>query len=150
MTKQDVRNNIRYNENLVNQYENTISRLRSKVKDQNAQINQYISQISQLKSQIKSLKSQIDELEQLKSKCQKMQNDFASRQTKRISKFNLNFSRKLNVGFISSYINGMRTLLSGNEYKRAYNSLTSAINTISDKIKSIQREICCLMYPKTI
>lgn len=75
MTKQEVRNNIKYNENLVNQYLNTISRLRKKVNDLNSKINQYNSQISQLNSNIKSKESQIDELNRLKSKYQKLQND---------------------------------------------------------------------------
>ncbi len=66
MTKQEVRNNIKYNENLVNQYLNTISRLRKKVNDLNSKINQYNSQISQLNSNIKSKESQIDELNRLK------------------------------------------------------------------------------------
>ena len=78
MTKQEVLNNIRYNEKLVNQYVNTISGLRSKINDRNTQINQYNAQIRQLRSQIKELKAQIDELNQLKSKYQKLQNAFIS------------------------------------------------------------------------
>ena len=130
MTKQEVRNNIKYNENLVNQYLNTISRLRKKVNDLNSQINQYNSQISQLNSNIKSKESQIDELNRLKSKYQKLQNDFANRQSKRVNTFNVNFSKNLNLKFIRSYISGMKSLLSGNDYKRAYNGLSSAIGEI--------------------
>lgn len=135
MTKQEVRNNIQYNENLVNQYLNTLSRLKKTVNGLNSQINQYNSQISQLNSSIKSKKSQIDELNRLKSKYQKLQNDFASRQSKRVNRFNINFSQNLNLKFIRSYISGMKSLLSGNDYKRAYNGLSSAISTISNKIK---------------
>lgn len=112
-----------------------------KVNDLNSKINQYNSQISQLNSNIKSKESQIDELNRLKSKYQKLQNDFANRQSKRVNTFNVNFSKNLNLKFIRSYISGMKSLLSGNDYKRSYNGLSSAIGTISNKIKSIQREI---------
>lgn len=44
-----------------------------------------------------------------------------------------------NLKFIRSYISGMKSLLYGNDYKRSYNGLSSAIGTISNKNKSIQR-----------
>lgn len=140
MTKQEVYNNIRYNENLVNSYSNNLRRLKNNINNLNSQISQCNSQISQLNSRMRELRKQINELDQLKSKYQKLQNDFMNRQSKRVNKFNVNFSKQLNLKFILSYINGMCSLLSGNEYKNAYNGLTSAIDTISNKIRVIQQE----------
>lgn len=141
MTKQEVYNNIRYNENLVASYQSTLRRLKNNIDDADTKISRYNSQITELNSEIKNLRSQIEELNMLKSKYQKLQNDFSSRQAQRVKRFNLNFSENLGVKFILSYVNGMKELLSGNEYKKAYNGLTTAFEKISNKIKSIQKEI---------
>ena len=133
MTRQEIYNNIRYNENLVNQYLNTINRLNSTISDLNSQISNCEYQISQLNSEIRNRQSQISELNQLRNKYQKLQTDFADRQSVRINSFNSNFSRNVNVG--------MRSLLSGNEYRNAYNGISAAIHTISNKIYAIESEI---------
>ncbi len=141
MTRQEIYNNIRYNENLVNQYLNTINRLNSTISDLNSQISNCEYQISQLNSEIRNRQSQISELNQLRNKYQKLQTDFADRQSVRINSFNSNFSRNVNVNFMSSYVIGMRSLLSGNEYRNAYNGISAAIHTISNKIYAIESEI---------
>lgn len=141
MTKQEVYQNIRYNEDLVNSYTRNLNNLRARVNDLNAQIDSYNGQINQLDARIRGLRTQIDELKQLRIKYQGLQNEFADRQAKRWSRFTLNFSRGFHFKFILSYISGMKNLLSGGEYRRAYDGLSAAVNTIAHKIRSIQEEI---------
>ena len=135
MRKSEVYNNIRYNENLVNQYQNSINNYRSHINSLISQINSTNSSIKVLCDQKNKLYTQINELNYLKSKYQNLQSKFSQRQTSRINTLNGNFSRELNVQFIKSYVKGMSSLLGGNEYRNAYNGLTNAINVISDKIK---------------
>lgn len=113
----------------------------AKVNSLNNEINQLNSQISQLRTKVRNRESQIRELNQLKNKYQRLLNDFAKRQLQRKNKLSQNFSQKPNVKFMASYIKGMGALLSGNEYRNAYNGLNAAIIKISNTIKSIQREI---------
>lgn len=138
MTRQEVLENIRYNENLVNQYVGTLNNLQSRVSNVNAEINQYNSQLTSLNAQVRKVSGQISELNQLKIKCQKLQEDFAGRQASRINKFNVNVSSMEGTGFISSYISGMSSLLSGSEYKNAYNGIGTAISTIKSDIREKQ------------
>lgn len=138
MTKQEVLENIRYNENLVNQYVSTLNNLRSRFSDANVEIGRYNSQLTSLNTQARELNDQISELNQLKGKCQRLQENFGSRQASRINKFNVNVSSMKGTGFISSYISGMSSLLSGSEYRNAYNGIGTAISTISSDIREKQ------------
>ena len=113
MTRTEIKNNILYNENLVVSYQKSIREINSK----------------------------INELNKLKSKYSSLQSSFSAKQRKRKNKFNSNFSGTFNVRLISSYISGMRNLLSGNEYKNAYNGLTTAIEKINNQIKKLQKQL---------
>ena len=126
MTKQEVQNNIRYNENLVNQYQREINSLNSQVRTLNSRISQLNSQIGSLNSRKQTLSNEIAELQRLKTKLQGLRDNFSARQSKRVSGFNRNTTQVLSVKFIASYISGMRDLLSGQEYRNTYNGLTTA------------------------
>lgn len=142
MTKTEIYNNIKYNENLVRQYQRTISSLQNKNSSLNSQINGWNNQISSSNLRRSQLQSQISELTKLKIKYKTLQDNFASRQSRRSNKLTLNFAQKVNTfKFLSSYVIGMKSLLSGNEYKSAYNGLSAAMETIAKKVKTIQIEI---------
>ena len=141
MTLQEVQANIRYNENLIKQHMNTLSELRGESESFNDELIQCNSQISDIKVQIKSIKTLIDELEQLKIKFVKLQARLADRQTQRIRMFDLCFSQNKDNTFIEPYVNGMKELLSGNEYKNIYYGLENAVQKISKKSYSLQKEI---------
>ena len=138
MTKQEVLENIRYNENLVNQYVGTINDLSGRVSDINAEISRYNSQLTSLNTQARELNEQISELNQLKGKCQRLHEDFAGKQASRITKFNANVASLKGTGFISSYVSGMSSLLSGSEYRNAYNGIETAISTICSDLNAKQ------------
>lgn len=142
MTKTEIYNNIKYNENLVRQYQRTISSLQNKNSSLNSQINGWNNQISSSNLRRSQLQSQISELTKLKIKYKTLQDNFASRQSRRSNKLTLNFAQKANTfKFLSSYVIGMKSLLSGNEYKSAYNGLSAAMETIAKKVKTVQIEI---------
>ncbi len=93
MTKQEVYNNIIYNENLVNQYARDLNCLRTRANALNSQISRLNFQNSQLQSKLKEAKSIISELEQLKSKFKSPQDEFFQRQAVRKSKLVRNFQK---------------------------------------------------------
>ncbi len=140
MTKAEVLENIKYNENLVYQYQKKINDLQQQISSQNAAVNKLNAQLREMSSQKKQLDSQTDELDRLKKKFDNLQRDFAGKQSKRINNFNKNFSQNLNTHFIGSYISGMQNLLSGAEYKKAYNGLSDAGETVLRKLKAKRNE----------
>ena len=93
MTRAEINKNIKYNEDLVSSYQ----------------------------KKIRDLQAKINELIKLKSKYTALQNDFSSKQSKRRSRLNGNFSGNFNIKLINNYVTGMKNLLTGNEYKNAYN-----------------------------
>lgn len=108
----EVKNNIKYNEDLIKSYQ----------------------------SSIKELKEQISELTVLKGKLQSFQKDFSNREANRKKKIAKGFAG-LNFKFLTAYIKGMSNLISGSEYKKAYNGLSEAIRKVDKKIISIREEI---------
>ncbi len=141
MTKQEVQNNIRYNQNLVSQYEREISNLYGQINSQDSKIRQLDGQIGGLRARKQSIDGEYSELQRLRSKLQSLRDNFSVRQSKRVSGFNKNVGNIINVKFIKSYISGMRDLLSGQEYRNTYNGITSAIDKVNSQIQAKQREI---------
>lgn len=113
MTKAQVNSNIRYNENLIRTYQRSVQ----------------------------SLNSQIEELNMLKRKIQGYQSEFSSRERNRKNKLSNNFSGRFNLKFVISYVKGMIGLLTGSEYRNAYNGLSEAIHRIDKQIDSLRREV---------
>jgi DNA repair exonuclease SbcCD ATPase subunit len=113
MTVAEVQGHINYNENLVAQYRNIISQL----------------------------ETQLRELESLRSKFQVLQNSFGNRQSNRKRKLSSVSSTKVNVKMIPIYVSAMNGLLTGSEYRSAYNGLSAAQERINSQINSIRREI---------
>lgn len=113
MTKAEIQGKIWYHEGQVNIYRNNISNLEGK----------------------------IYELERLRTKVRTLQATFENKQSLRKRKLSNIFSTKLNVKMISTYTTAMNDLLSGPEYRNAYNGLVSAQERINSQIRSIQNEI---------
>lgn len=113
MTRAQVNSNIRYNENLIRSYQKSVQ----------------------------SLNSQIEELSALKRKIQGYQSEFSSRERNRKNRLSNNFSGKFNLKFVMSYVTGMISLLSGSEYRNAYNGLSEAIHRIDKQIAGLRREV---------
>ncbi len=141
MTRAEVQENIRYNERLLTQYQNQVNDIQHKIHSLESQASSLYSQKSGYISDINKLEKQIDELNQLKRKYQTLQDDFYSRQAKRLNRLGTIDSQNLKVKFINSYVDGMKLLLSGSEYKAAYNNLTESKEIIAKEINSIQRRI---------
>ena len=141
MTKAEVQSNIRYNENLVAQYQRKLNSLNQQLSSLNATARQLESQNQDLIRRKQKLESEMGELARLKQKLQGLQNDFSSKQTKRVNGYNKNITQVFSVNFFSSYIDGMKMLLSGSEYRNTYNGLTSALEKVSKKTQEKQREI---------
>ena len=141
MTRQEVLNNIAYNENLVNQYQREINNLNNRIRTLNADINQYNSRISNYNSKKQTLNRELDELRRLKTKLTGLKDRFTQRQTNRVNNFNKYNTFSKGVNFIASYITGMKDLLSGQEYRNAYNGLTSAEEKVTSKIRAKQEDV---------
>ena len=140
MTKAEVQYNIKYNERLVVQYQNQINSLHQQIDNLRAQNRNMNARISDCASRINKLEGQIGDLNQLRNKYQTLQTDFSKRHADRVRLFNANFSRRFNVDFINAYIAGMKDLLSGSEYRKAYDGLTTARNIIQKKRDGLQKE----------
>lgn len=141
MTKAEVQSNIRYNENLVAQYQRKIASLNQKVESLGASVRQLNAQMGDLSGRKNKQETERAELVQLRRKVQNLQTEFGNRQAKRVNGYNRNITQIFTTNFFSSYINGMKTLLSGSEYRNAYNGLSSACEKITAKINEKQREI---------
>lgn len=141
MTKEEVKQNIRYNENLVNQYQRRLNSLNQQVNSLNSTVRQLNAQNNDLVSRKKKLEGELAELGQLKNKVQNLRDEFSSRQTRRMTGYNRNIGSIFTTNFFSSYINGMKSLLSGSEYRNAYNGLSSAVDKVVKKIKEKDREV---------
>ena len=105
--------NIRYHENLIRSYKNTINEL-------NGQINELIT---------------------LKGKLQSYQRDFSARESNRKNRLVNRFGSNMNFRFLSSYISGMRNLISGSEYRKAYNGISSGITRVNTQISQLRGDV---------
>lgn len=115
MNRNEIKGNIRYNEDLVRSYQKSIQILDSK----------------------------INELVSLKSKIQSCQRDFSYRERDRKNHLINGFSGRFYFKSITSYTSGMSNLLEGYDYRRAYNGLSEAIKRIDTEIGQLrwQRDV---------
>lgn len=141
MTKSEVLNNIKYNENLVIQFQQKKNYLQQQIESQLSAIRQIESRIDGANEEKRKKQKSIDECVALKKKFGTLQSDFAARQNKRVVSFQRNFSKQINASFITSYINGMNSLLSGSEYKSTVSGITTAIEKVSLQIKKEQEDL---------
>lgn len=113
MTEAEIRQNIRYNENLIDQY----------MADRS------------------NYQREIEELEALKSKYTNLQNDFGNRQQYRRGKLTNFLHTGLQNSIITKYYNGMNELLNGAEFNNAYNGINDAKYKIDQKINEIVQRV---------
>lgn len=111
-TRAEIKKNISYNENLIRSYQNSVNKLNT----------------------------QINELTTLKSKMQSYQRDFSNRESNRKRKVGNIFGTKLSFKFLSAYIKGMKNLIAGAEYRKAYNSISSGIKKVDGKVSTLRTE----------
>ncbi len=111
MTIEEVRSNIRYNEDLIDQFT----------------------------AEKNGLYNQIEELEALGGKFTNLQTKFGDMQSARQQKLR-SFATISNKIF-SSYLAGMRDLLSNTEFQNTYDGLSTARGKVRAKIEEIARQI---------
>lgn len=109
MTEYEIRNNIRYNEELVDDCQ----------------------------SKIRELEEQIDSLECLKSKFLTLQTNFGDRQDARKRGLSGIFNKTGQMRIASRYYSGMNDLLNGTEFMNAYNGLSDAKDAIVQELNKI-------------
>lgn len=120
MKSDDIRRQIRENENIIGQYQ----------------------------AEIRELNAKIDELELLRNKLSNLQHRFADRQALRrrgVAKF---LGNKAGCSVVRKYYDGMSELLTGREYGRAYDGLVEAkanamkiIRELLDEIEKYEQRI---------
>ena len=113
MTIAEIRSNIRYNENLIEQYSN----------------------------EKRGLETQISELEALSSKFSGLQSRFGDRQQQRQNKLSFFLSSCLQNQILKRYYNGMNGLLGGSDFNNAYDGLSEAKRKISQKINQLDDQL---------
>ena len=113
MTADEIRYNIWYNEDLIDQYT----------------------------SEKASLEKKIDELDQLKSKFGSVQTSFGDQQQKRKNKLASFLSSSVQNKILGKYYDGMNGLLTGTDYNNAYNGLSEAKRVISNKISQLDQQL---------
>lgn len=116
MTPDQIRDNIRYNENLIDQFY----------------------------SEKTSIEEKIEELEQLRGKFSTLQNSFRSKQDNRQQGLSRFSQVSLNNKIFTSYLSGMTDLLNGAQFKNAFDGLTTAKRKISSKIQELLQEFMIL------
>lgn len=125
MTISEIRSNIRYNENLIEQYS----------------------------QEIKNLENQISELEALNEKYSNLQSEFGNRQQQRKNKLSFFLGSSLQNQILEKYYNGMNGLLNGFDFNNAYDGLSEAKSRIIRKINQLDAQLdnCkdMLAYRKT-
>lgn len=113
MTVNEIRNNIIYNENLIEQFH----------------------------AKKRAIEAQIGELEQLRGKFTTLQNNFGAKQERRQQGL-LRFSHTIVSNKIfSNYLNGMTSLLSGCQFNDAYDGLTTAKQKINEKLNELLQNL---------
>lgn len=113
MTIEELRSNIRYNENLIDQY--------SREK--------------------RDLEKQISELEALHAKYSGLQSRFGDRQQQRQNKLSFFLSSCLQNQILKRYYNGMNGLLGGSDFNSAYDGLSEAKRKINQKINQLDDQL---------
>lgn len=135
MTKQEVQAKIKQYERQISQYQSEIRNLNNRISACNNEIRRFENEIVLLNNQKSIADGELGELVRLKGKLEILQTNFASRQQKRLSGFNKGTGVLSGVKFITTYMSGMRELLSGKEYTGAYNGLSEAIEKVNKQIK---------------
>ena len=113
MTVSQIRSNIRYNENLIDEY----TRER------------------------RELEKQIEELEALGDKYGRLQTRFGDRQQLRQSKLAAFLSSRIQNQILKQYYNGMSQLLGGSDFNNAYEGLSEAKRIINRKILELDQQL---------
>lgn len=113
MTVSEIRTNIIYNENLIEQYY----------------------------AEKKTTEAQIIELEQLRGKFTTLQNNFGAKQESRQHVLS-RFSRTIvSNNIFTNYLNGMTSLLEGRQFNDAYDGLTTAKQKINAKLNELLQDL---------
>lgn len=105
------------------------------------QIRQCEAQIREHEAIIKECEKNLQELGQLKSKLQSVQNRFADKQNARRGKLNLLNAAHFNIRIALKYVAGMGALLSGGEFRKAYEGLSTATGKVGTEERKQQSEI---------
>ena len=113
MTVEEIKGNIRYNEQLIDQL------LREKNK----------------------LEAQIDELDALKAKLANLQVSFESKQKYRQQKLSVLPGSGIQNRALTRYYDGMNSLLSGSEFHSAYEGLSESKRAVSKEISNLYQQI---------
>lgn len=109
MTEAEIRSNIRYNEDLIDQYT----------------------------QEKRDVEAQIDELDALKSKYSGLQSRFGERQQQRQTSLASMLGSGIQNSILHKYYSGMSGLLGGTGFNNAYDGLSEAKRRIDQKIAQL-------------
>lgn len=113
MSIERIKDNIRFNQNLINDYS----------------------------SQIPKLESKIEELGMLKAKYDRLQGDFEGLQEARMRSLSNVQASPIQNQILVRYYDEMHGILTGADYNNALNGLTTAKETITSKISGLKNEL---------
>ncbi len=113
MTANEIRNNIRYNENLIDQF--------------------YAEKAE--------IEKKIEELECLRTKFTTLQDNFGSKQEHRKQGLARFSQTTISNKIVAGYAAGMNELLNGTQFNNAFNGLSTARSTITAKIQELIQEL---------
>lgn len=113
MTVYEIRSNIIYNENLIEQFTN----------------------------EKQDLENQICELEMLGAKYSGLQSEFGDRQQQRRNKLSLFLASGLQNKIVQRYYNGMNGFLGNADFNNAYDGLSEAKRIINQKISQLDQQL---------
>ena len=113
MNSWGIRNNIVYNEHLVDLYTGNI----------------------------RTLEDKLNELEILKNKIINLENTFADRQQQRVVSVQKFTGEKVRNRIFTAYVEGMGSLLIGNKFHQTYNELGVSVNKVNKKILEMLSEV---------
>lgn len=87
---------------------------------------------------IKKYEEQDDELNSLKSRFASLQNDFVAREQQQLGKLAVAGLRSFTLRSARSYMEGMRSLISGSDFQNANSGLDTAMGTIQQERQRVR------------
>ena len=113
MTEAEIREKIRYNERLIDQFAN----------------------------EKRGIEKDLEDLEGLRNKFNTLQNKFSSKQEERQGKLSLFLTSSISNTILNKYFNGMNSLLNSKEFNNTYNGLSEAKRKISNELRKLLQEL---------
>ena len=141
MEKEEVLNNIRYNERLINDLSRRLNQLNNQQNSLNREIDKIWKKVDQCDRSINDQKKKMDDVEVMKRKLQQVREEYEKKQRARINALKTLECREIKQNFMKSYLRYMNNLIKGPEATRTIRGLDEATEKTKKELNHIKSEI---------